>query len=49
MRDAGIRAFLADNVLSHLTEITACLRALEALPVFDRVILPVGEGVECGI
>jgi len=36
---------LADNVLSHPTEIAAYLRALEALPGFDRVILPVGKGL----
>ena len=49
MRDADIGAFLTDNVLSHPMEIAAYLRALEALPGFDRVILPVGRGVECGI
>jgi len=31
---------LADNVLSHPNEIAAYLRALEALPQFDRVIAP---------
>jgi predicted O-methyltransferase YrrM len=36
---------LADNVLSHPTEIAAYLRALEALPDFERVILPVGKGL----
>jgi len=36
---------LADNVLSHPTEIAAYLRALEALPGFDRVILPLGKGL----
>ncbi len=36
---------LADNVLSHPTEIAAYLRAVESLPGFDRVILPVGEGL----
>lgn len=36
---------LADNVLSHPTEIAAYLRALEALPEFDRVIIPVGKGL----
>ena len=36
---------LADNVLSHPTEIAAYLSALEALPGFDRVILPVGKGL----
>src|SRR5437868_13315690 len=36
---------LADNALSHPTEIAAYLRALEGLPGFDRVILPVGKGL----
>jgi predicted O-methyltransferase YrrM len=36
---------LADNVLSHPTEITAYLSALEALPQFDRMIVPVGKGL----
>jgi predicted O-methyltransferase YrrM len=36
---------LADNVLSHPTEIAAYLRALEALPDFDRVVIPVGKGL----
>ena len=36
---------LADNVISHPTEIAAYLRALEALPDFDRVVLPVGKGL----
>lgn len=36
---------LADNVLSHSTEIAAYLRALEALPHFDRVIVPIGKGL----
>ncbi len=36
---------LADNVLSHPNEIAAYLRALEALPQFDRVIVPIGKGV----
>ncbi len=36
---------LADNVLSHPTEIAAYLRALEALPDFERVVLPVGKGL----
>jgi predicted O-methyltransferase YrrM len=36
---------LADNVLSHPTEVAAYLRALEALPGFDLVILPVGKGL----
>ena len=36
---------LADNVLSHPTEIAAYLRALEALSGFDRVIVPIGKGL----
>ena len=36
---------LADNVLSHPTEIAAYLRALEALPQFDRVNVPIGKGL----
>jgi len=36
---------LADNVLSHPTEIAAYLRALEAMPQFDRVIVPIGKGL----
>ena len=36
---------LADNVLSHPTEITAYLSALEALPQFDRMIVPIGKGL----
>ena len=36
---------LADNVLSHPTEIAAYLRALEAIPQFDRVIVPIGKGL----
>ena len=36
---------LADNVLSHPTEIAGYLRALEDLPGFDRVVLPVGKGL----
>src|SRR5215472_9641603 len=36
---------LADNVLSHPNEIAAYLKALEALPHFDRVIVPTGKGL----
>jgi predicted O-methyltransferase YrrM len=36
---------LADNVLSHPTEIAAYLRVLETLPQFDRVIVPLGKGL----
>ena len=36
---------LADNVLSHPTEIAGYLKALEALPQFDRLIVPIGKGL----
>ncbi len=36
---------LADNVLSHPTEIAGYLSALEALPQFDRLIVPIGKGL----
>ena len=36
---------LADNVLSHPGEISGYLKALEALPQFDRVIIPTGKGL----
>ncbi|HJT55933.1 MAG TPA: class I SAM-dependent methyltransferase [Ktedonobacteraceae bacterium] len=36
---------LADNVLSHPDEIAGYLKALEALPQFERVILPIGKGL----
>lgn len=36
---------LADNVLSHPTEIAGYLRALETLPQFDRLIVPIGKGL----
>jgi len=36
---------LADNVLSHPNEIAAYLKALDALPHFDRVIVPTGKGL----
>jgi predicted O-methyltransferase YrrM len=36
---------LADNVLSHPDEIAGYLKALEALPQFDRVIIPTGKGL----
>lgn len=35
----------ADNVLSHPQEIAAYLSAIEALPLFDKVILPIGKGL----
>jgi len=36
---------LADNVLSHPTEIAGYLRELETLPHFDRLIVPIGKGL----
>lgn len=36
---------LADNVLSHPDEIAGYMKALEALPLFDRVIIPTGKGL----
>jgi predicted O-methyltransferase YrrM len=36
---------LADNVLSHPAEIAGYLAALEALPDFERVVVPVGKGL----
>ncbi len=36
---------LADNVISHPDEIAGYLKALESLPQFERVILPVGKGL----
>lgn len=36
---------LADNVLSHPEEVTGYLEALEGLPGFDRLVVPVGKGL----
>jgi predicted O-methyltransferase YrrM len=36
---------LADNVHSHPAEIAGYLSALESLPHFDRLILPIGKGL----
>jgi predicted O-methyltransferase YrrM len=36
---------LADNVISHPTEIAGYLRALEALAGFERVVVPLGKGL----
>jgi predicted O-methyltransferase YrrM len=36
---------LADNVLSHPNEIAGYLQALEALPQFDRIVVPIGKGL----
>jgi predicted O-methyltransferase YrrM len=36
---------LADNVLSHPDEIAGYLQALEALPDFESVVVPVGKGL----
>jgi len=39
-------AFLfADNVLSHPQEIADYLAAVEALPQFDHLVVPVGKGL----
>ena len=35
---------LDDNALSHSEEISVYLAALEKLPEFDRLIVPVGKG-----
>lgn len=36
---------LADNVFSHPDEIAGYLSALETLPQFERIIVPVGKGL----
>jgi predicted O-methyltransferase YrrM len=36
---------LADNVLSHPEEVAGYLEALERLPGFDRLVVPVGKGL----
>jgi predicted O-methyltransferase YrrM len=36
---------LADNALSHPDEIAGYLAALEALPNFERLIIPIGKGL----
>jgi predicted O-methyltransferase YrrM len=36
---------LADNVHSHPDEITAYLAALEALPQFEKLVVPIGKGL----
>jgi predicted O-methyltransferase YrrM len=36
---------LADNVLSHPEEIAGYLQAVEDLPQFDHIVIPVGKGV----
>ena len=36
---------LADNVLSHPAEVAGYLEALERLPGFDRLVVPVGKGL----
>lgn len=36
---------LADNVLSHPEEIAGYLQAVEALPQFDHIVIPIGKGV----
>jgi len=36
---------LVDNVLSHPHEIAGYLAAIEALPEFEHMIIPVGKGL----
>ena len=36
---------LVDNVLSHPEEVAGYLEALEGLPGFDRLVVPVGKGL----
>jgi len=36
---------LADNVRSHPDEIAGYLAALEALPAFERLVVPIGKGL----
>jgi predicted O-methyltransferase YrrM len=36
---------LADNVLSHPEEVAGYLEALEAMPGFDRLVVPIGKGL----
>jgi predicted O-methyltransferase YrrM len=36
---------LADNVLSHPDEIASYLAAVEALPQFEHLVLPIGKGL----
>ncbi|MDQ4106848.1 MAG: class I SAM-dependent methyltransferase [Actinomycetota bacterium] len=36
---------LADNVLSHPKEVAGYLEALEGLPGFDHIVVPVGKGL----
>lgn len=36
---------LADNVLSRPAEIAGYVQALEALPDYERVVVPIGKGL----
>jgi predicted O-methyltransferase YrrM len=36
---------LADNVLSHPDEIAGYLAAVEALPHFEHLVVPIGKGL----
>jgi len=36
---------LADNALSHPQEIAAYLAALQALPQFEHLVIPIGKGL----
>jgi predicted O-methyltransferase YrrM len=40
---------LADNALSHPDEIAGYLRAVEALPDFEHVVVPVGKGLSVAV
>jgi hypothetical protein len=36
---------MADNALSHPLEIAGYLTAVEALPEFDHLVVPIGKGL----
>lgn len=36
---------LADNVISHPDEITGYLKALDELPQFEKLVIPIGKGL----
>jgi predicted O-methyltransferase YrrM len=39
---------LADNVTSHPDQIADYLAAIQALPDFDHLVVPVGKGLSIG-
>jgi predicted O-methyltransferase YrrM len=43
LRDDAL--LIADNTLSHPDEIAGYLAALQALPDFERLVIPVGKGL----